>query len=299
MRLTQIRDFVAVIEAGSIRAAARQLGVSQPAMSKSVRSLEDELHAQLLQRTSNGVAPTRAGRAFFARASIAQTELRKAEEEATQKEGDGTVAFGVGPLAAILIVPEAISRFHRRFGNAQIRVIEGLAPALLPLVRNETLDFALGLYGGRIDVAIGFRPLYRPVHVIVARKDHPLRDARTLAELASADWLNLAVMGDQRRGPFEEMFAAAQLPAPRQIVRCESYNTMIATAARTDMLGILPRSLLARAFVRDALDEIKIPGATFQATVGVYTRAGAPLTRVAGAMARTVVAVSREVMRSR
>ncbi len=68
MRLNGIRDLVAVVESGSIRAAARKLGVSQPAITKSVRSLETELHLQLLKRTPQGVVPTPAGRALLVRA---------------------------------------------------------------------------------------------------------------------------------------------------------------------------------------------------------------------------------------
>src|SRR5262245_13997027 len=81
VRLTQIRDFLAVVESGSIRAAARKLGVAQPTITKSVRSLETELHVQLLGRNARGIVPTASGRAFFARARVAQSELRKAEEE--------------------------------------------------------------------------------------------------------------------------------------------------------------------------------------------------------------------------
>ena len=108
MRLSQIRDFVAVVESGGIRAAARKLGVSQPAITRSVRGLEAELHARLLQRTPTGVVPTQSGRAFLTRARAAQAELRKAEEEADQLgQSVSSVAFGIGPTAGI-IVPEAI-----------------------------------------------------------------------------------------------------------------------------------------------------------------------------------------------
>jgi len=55
MRLNQIRDLIAVSEAGSLRAAARRIGISQPAMSKSLAELEREFQAQLLTRTSRGV----------------------------------------------------------------------------------------------------------------------------------------------------------------------------------------------------------------------------------------------------
>src|SRR5262249_51354512 len=101
VRLTQIRDFLAVFECGGIRAAARKLGVSQPTITKSVRALETELHVQLFARNARGLAPTASGRAFFARARVAHSELRKAEEEAAEAGGSatGSVDFGVGPLS--------------------------------------------------------------------------------------------------------------------------------------------------------------------------------------------------------
>src|SRR5258708_1155111 len=103
MRLRQIRDFLAVVESGSIRAAARKLGVSQPGITKSVRRLEAELHVQLMWRTPHGVVPTPSGRAFLARAQVAQSELRKAEEEAVPAPSAGgcSAAGGVAAPSAL------------------------------------------------------------------------------------------------------------------------------------------------------------------------------------------------------
>ena len=82
-----------------IRAAARKLGVSQPTITKSIRSLEAELHVQLFGRNARGIVPTASGRAFFARARVAHSELRKAEEEAAEVGGSsaGSVASASGP----------------------------------------------------------------------------------------------------------------------------------------------------------------------------------------------------------
>ena len=108
VRLTQIRDFVAVVDAGSISAAARLLGVSQPGLTKSIRSLETELAVSLLQRTPRGVLMTRYGRAFYARARAAHSELDKAHQELVQMSGvhSGKVAIGFGPMAAALVRSE-------------------------------------------------------------------------------------------------------------------------------------------------------------------------------------------------
>ena len=138
MRLTQIRDFLAVVECSGVRAAARKLGVAQPTVSNSVRELEAELHVQLLGRSSRGVALTPAGRAFHARAQLAATELRKTSEEAVQTGGSaaGTVTFSMGRVGVATVLPEAIARFRHQYPLARIRVIEGYGAPVLADVRN-------------------------------------------------------------------------------------------------------------------------------------------------------------------
>ena len=297
MRLTQIRDFLAVVECGSIRAAARKLGVAQPTLTKSVRSLEAELHVQLLGRSVRGIVPTSSGRAFFARARVAQSELRKAEEEAAQLGGSsaGSVALGMGSVGVMLILPGAVARFREQFPRARVRVVEGLAHLLLPSVRDETLDFAFGLRPVTPpDRALKFRPLYRSELVVAARKRHPLGGARSLAELADADWLATVSVG-LPGGPLERLFAPAGLPTPQPVVQCESYNAVVALLAKTDMLGIMQRRMLRESFARDFLQEIAIAEPVPSVTAGIFTRADAPLTRVAAAMARAVAVVARQL----
>jgi DNA-binding transcriptional LysR family regulator len=298
VRLTQIRDFIAAVECGSIRAAARKLGVAQPTITKSVRSLEAELHVQLLGRNARGIVPTPAGRAFFSRARVAQSELRKAGAEAEQSGGSaaGSVAFGVGPVGIVLIVPEALARLRRQFPRARVHIVEGLAHALLPSVRDETLDFVMGLRpANELDAALRFRPLYRSELVVAARKGHPLRHARSLAELAAADWLStstLALPG----GAVERLFASAGLPPPQPQIRCESYSTLLALLAKTDMIGVMQRRILAEPFVRDCVQAIPIADAMPSLTAGIFTRADSPLTRVAAAMAKAATAVARDLV---
>ncbi|MGA8005065.1 MAG: LysR family transcriptional regulator, partial [Burkholderiales bacterium] len=76
MRLNHIRDFIAIVEAGGIRAAARGLAVSQPALTKSLRQLETELGGVLLTRGVRGARPTEIGQAFLARARAVTVELQ-------------------------------------------------------------------------------------------------------------------------------------------------------------------------------------------------------------------------------
>src|SRR5262245_49085319 len=136
MRLNQIRDFIAVTQAGSLRAAAQAVGVSQPAITKSIQQLEGELRVQLLQRNARGAAPTPAGRAFLARARVVQAELRKAADDLQAFQGgrEGSVAMGLAPAASMLLVPDAMEHFRRQHPYAHVRIVEGVNTALMPLV---------------------------------------------------------------------------------------------------------------------------------------------------------------------
>jgi LysR family transcriptional regulator of abg operon len=207
------------------------------------------------------------------------------------------VAFGVGPAFAALIVPQAVVRFRQQFPRARLRIVEGLARNLLPSVRDETLDFAMGLKTiAALDPALRFRPLYRNELFVAARKDHPLRHARSLAELAGSDWLAISTL-DLPGGEMERLFASAGLPPRRPVIQCESHNIMVALLAGTDMLGLMQRRMLNEPFAREFLQEIPLTEPAPSVTAGIFTRADTPLTRVAAAMAKNVTAVARGLAR--
>ena len=293
MTLSQIRDFIAVVESGGIRAAARKLGVSQPAVTRSVRGLEAELRARLLRRTPTGVVPTQPGRALFARARAAQAELRKAEEEVDQLgQSAGSVAFGVSPTSAMM-VPEAITHFRTQYPETQVRIAEGLPQSLIPMVRDESLDFAICRRAiVKLDSGLAFRPLVRNDFAVVARKGHALENARSLAQLVDASWISLLPL-DAPDGPFASAFSPAGLSVPKQVIQCESYNTAIGLIAKSDMLGFLSRQLLSDSILGDFLREIPVAEPLPSFAVGMFTRTGTPLTQAAAAMAKAVISVAR------
>ena len=298
MRLNQLRVFLAVVEAGSIRAAARGLNVSPPAVTKSLRQLEEELRVQLLDRTQHGVVATPAGRAFIARARVVRSELRKAEEDLARFSGEdaGSVAMGVGPTEMAWIVPGAIVEFRRQFPRARVRVIEARRPRLTQLVQDETVDFSVGLRpDGKLDTWLAFRPLFRSRFVVAARQGHPLRNARSLAGLTDAEWMTLAPRTGSG-GVLDQVFAAAGLPAPSTpMVECETFNGIVAVLAKTDMLALLTDTLLTMPVARDLIQEIPVSERLPTPTHGICTRADAPPTRIAAAMAKIVGTIARGI----
>jgi DNA-binding transcriptional LysR family regulator len=301
MRMNQIRDFLAVVQAGSLRSAARSIGVSQPAITKSIRQLEEELRVQLLQRTARGAVATPAGRVFLARARVVQSELRKAVEDVAPFQGgaEGHVAFGMAPQAAMLVVPEAMQQFRRRFPSARVRIIEGVGTALLPAVRDETLDFAVaGSASSASEPGLRFRPLLRLPLVIAGRQGHPLSGASSLRELAHASWLMYYPVGST--GMLEKAFAAAGLAMPRAIVQCESYATALALLAKTDTLGLItPRMMQSPLGASYRLQQFRVRETIPAPLLGIYHRSDAPFTAAAAALAQAITTVARRLARDR
>lgn len=294
MRLTQIRDFVAVVDAGSISAAARLLNVSQPGLTKSIGRLEAELAVSLLQRTPRGVSLTRYGRAFYARARAAHSELDKAQQELAQLAGGhtGKVAIGFGPLAAALVLPRAVQRFREQYPTVELRLLEGFAHALMPLTRDETLDMMIGprLPGHGADPSMRYRPIFSNDQIVVGRQGHPLARARSINELAEVCWLSF-----EPRAVIDRVLVALGLTGARELIQCESLNVMVALLADTDMLAVTSRRMLSLPQAGASLLEIRTAERMPPMTTGLLTRAAAPLTPAAAAMAKALVEIGREL----
>src|SRR6478609_11459583 len=114
----QIERFVDVVDSGSLTRTSRRLNISQPALSKSLRLLEEQLGTKLLERGPRGVRVTKSGVIFCQRARSISAEFRRAREDLEGMNGStaGTVALGVTPGPGVLdqILPEAISRVAKK-----------------------------------------------------------------------------------------------------------------------------------------------------------------------------------------
>jgi DNA-binding transcriptional LysR family regulator len=298
MRLNQIRDLLAVVEAGSLRAAARRIGVSQPSISKSIAQLEREVQAQLLLRTAQGVMLTAAGRAFVARGRVIHGELRKVHDDLAALRGiaEGAVSFGSGPAVTFPLVPDAMSRFRAKWPRAHVRIREGMRNALLPLVRDETLDFSISENVAPGDEAgLEFKPLIQPELAIVAGRGHPLANAVSLQDLAKANWLVFNLPG--AGGALERTFKAYGLSPPNALVHCESYATALALVARSDLLALVLRHMLEAPMSEPFLQRIRIQEKVSRPTIGIFSRAGAPLSPTAAAMVQAFSAAARAFSR--
>ena len=298
MRLSQIRDFLAVVDAGSMRAAARSLGLSQPALTKSVRQLEEELGGVLVTRSVRGVQLTEIGRAFLARARSVTADLHRAREEVAQLRGArvGSLTVGAAPAPALGLLPHALARLRRRWHEAKICVTDVSPSEVMPALRDGRLDLALSVRIGPLAVPgpeYLVEPLYLNEARIIARRGHPLAAARTLAELAGAEWVRTG--GTDNTSSLPAAFQAADMEPPRYRIECRSFFALAEIVAHSDLLAVVPWQLAARAAAGGHVAQLPLRDALPAREICMFTRADVPLTPVA----REFVDVLRAAVRAR
>lgn len=292
MRLQSIEQFIAVIDAGSIRGASRRLGLSQPALTRALQQLEAELGVRLMQRSVRGISLTHAGQAFLARARVAGEELRKAADEARQsaQEGRALLSLGLSPVAASLLLPGLAAGLLQRRPKVRLRLLELTPSALLGLVRDEELELAITQRTrAHLDAGLKFKPLFEIQMRVAVRPGHPLVGTRALAELAGADWLYMTAPGISD-DITSQSFLREGLPAPEPAVHCGSYFAALDLIAATDLLAVLPPPLLTACISAGRLVEVPLLQPLVPLHVGIYTRADSPPTRAAKAAIDMAVA---------
>lgn len=280
VRLQQLHLLLSIAETGNMRASAEALHVTQPALTKALKQLEEELGTTLAVRGPKGMRLSPAGELFAARAAGALRELERARAEVAAFSGNAhsQVSVGLSPAAAMLIAPQALSRFTSRWPEVQVRVIDALYPRSLAQIRAGELDLTIGPLP--LDLASSdtvVRPLFDYDHIIAARRDHPLASKRRLADLSDAFWVRIGPAGGPG-DPSKTQFEVLGLKNPKVQMQCESFSTLLSLMPKIDMLGIMPLGFFERFGAREGLVRLPIGDPLPRITICAAWRADAPLT---------------------
>lgn len=145
MKLAQLRNFVKVVEIGNLSKAADTINIVQPALSRQIKALEQELGVQLLMRRSWGVEATPAGQALAssARRILADLERTRSEVHALEHEPAGLVTVGAASSVARALFTQLFTAVTERFPKIQLRLCERLMADLVKDVHGAAVDIAL------------------------------------------------------------------------------------------------------------------------------------------------------------
>jgi LysR family tcuABC transcriptional regulator len=143
MELRQLRSFARVVELGSMGRAAIEMGVVTSALSQQISRLESELATRLLQRTSTGVVPTDAGKAFLRQAQLAIRHADAAAMAAREARLSGQVSVGLASTTATVLAPRFIQAMQQRYPDVRLRMTESLSGHLASMLNARRLDLAI------------------------------------------------------------------------------------------------------------------------------------------------------------
>lgn len=243
MRLQQLQLLLTLARTGSMRASAVAMNVTQPALTKALKQLEEEFGATLVLRSPKGVRLAPAGEMLAARAATVVREIERAREDvaALTQDTQTTLSVGMSPAAALLLAAPTLATFQSRWPQVRIRMVDALYPRAQEQLRSGELDLALGpLPAAGLGRDLQARPLMDSPSVIVAPKNHPLAKVRRLQDLVGAQWL----LSGPRQGPGDPVHLGLEqrgLPAAQVTVECDSFSTVLAVLPQLSTLALVPR----------------------------------------------------------
>jgi len=237
--------FRTVILHGNLRRAAEQLGISQPAITKSIKALEAQIDAQLFTRTNRGLEPTALGRALSSHAEVIVSELLAAEATTAHYRGGSrrSVRMGAGPTFSDWLMPLAASVFRRRFPTTRLLVTVGLRETLQKRLNAGEIDF----YVARAESGSGNSAtqeiLFEDRLAVCCRPEHPLNSGRQIdvEELGSFDWAFIHSQGDGLAQPeLMRVFAGRGLGPPKTALETDSATLVYALVRESNVLCLRP-----------------------------------------------------------
>jgi len=250
MDYRELERFLAVVDHGSLVAAARHLGVTQQTLSSSLARLEAELDVRLFDRKPGGItATTRYGDALVrhARSQLAGADRAKQEMLSIKEGSVGTVTIGLGESFDGDIILEALLRFREAQPGIRVNLVEGYSDRLQHRLYDGEFDFiAAGVSAFELAEGYEREVIYSLNDVVVVRPDHPLAERKdlTLEDLREFAWL----VPYSRPTDLEhivETFVAAGLEPPRQFIGSDAYRIGMQLLLSCDVLIMVSPALVA------------------------------------------------------
>lgn len=293
MELKQLRHFIAVVDHGTFSRAAIETAISQPALTRSIKMLEDRLGAVLLERTTRRVALTEAGSRLYRRAKLILNEVAVAEVDVqVGAKRAKPIRLGMAPMFAADILPNAISAFAKAHPGVEVDVKSGLFDTLADGLLQGELDLVFSnLPYASFDGSLRIDPLYDIEVVYLASADHPLSKATDIAFAALTEF-PWAVIGETHAEDlYGYIFASrGQTRSPIQL-RTNSLSLLKSLVQQPPWITLLPRHMVTGEVTRGGLAVLPVSGEP-------VTRRGGLLYRKASESDNTLAALANEIRKA-
>jgi LysR family transcriptional regulator, low CO2-responsive transcriptional regulator len=170
----QLRAFSILAKTGSFTQTARELHLTQSAISHAIKALEEDIGCPLLHRMGKKVAPTEAGEQLLASAEKILAEMLLVREQLDQmtKWGRGRLRLGTIPTASQYVLPRVLREFKAEFPDCAIQIVPGNTAEVIEALRANRVDLALALEPKQIEQFV-FHPLFTDELNFIVSPEHP------------------------------------------------------------------------------------------------------------------------------
>jgi LysR family transcriptional regulator, benzoate and cis,cis-muconate-responsive activator of ben and cat genes len=233
MELRHLRYFVAVAEMENVSRAALKLHVSQPALSRQIRDLEDEIGFSLLERTAKSVRLTEAGRAFLdnARALLQNADEAVTKARAVASAEPTELHVGYSPTAVAEILPKALRAFQRAMPNVHVRSHDSSNKDILDGIRNGRLQLGLIIPPPRASALhdVRYEQLFQERVGVAVAPQHPFARRRVIpiTEVAGEPLIGLTREDYPEYYDFLSIIFSKVKQKPRVVEEHDSFSGII------------------------------------------------------------------------
>lgn len=251
LRTSQLQAIVALSDNGAIRAASRHLGLSQSALSRTLRELESQFEEPLFIRHGYGTDFTEAGKVLVGHARLALNVIKRAEYEARRSSGrtPASVGIALSPALAVLGFERMVKDFYNRYPDGKIEVDSGVLSNVVPRLIEGKLDIAFGLADKRdLPYEILFEPLGHLQMVPVTHENSGIPLEATWEELASQRWAINPVSGGADANAVQWLEQRGILVRETPLY-CSSPYLLSILARTSKLVSFCPRQALGTPFL--------------------------------------------------
>lgn len=262
MKPNQLKTFIAVAEEGSIHRGARRLGISQPAVSITIRDLETHFGVPLMSRGVGGIALTEFGTLLLTRSRALLSDMGRLHQEISHlAQGKiGSVALALSTTTACALLPRAFQKFRAIMPSVEVKLQDASFGTAISALKQGSVDFAIMhvLPNFECPDDIDQIVLSKMPFVIGVREAHPLKNSTSVRDLIDADWL-LPPSSEGIPGTlFKSVFGEYGLPLPVCTTRCDSIATALNLFATMDLVGFFAKPLADVVFQRFGLIQLNL-----------------------------------------
>ncbi|KQZ14158.1 MULTISPECIES: LysR family transcriptional regulator [unclassified Mesorhizobium] len=242
----ELRAFLAVARAGNLTSAAGRIGLTQPALTKTIRRLEQTFKATLFERSTKGMVLTEVGQALFARAQTIEMHYRQAHEEAQAISAGSVSNFHISAGAAyhMLVAPSLVRHLIAEFPETAFTLDFDVAGSTLAKLVDGEVDLMLGAFHSNPPEGIDRREVFEVELTAYCCATNPLAGKGVVppAALEGKPWVIFkrdALVTQY----LDAYFGRFKLATPRIVAAVDDVDSSFSIIRKSNLLALAPTSL--------------------------------------------------------